>query len=135
MKKNEEKNDDLDFEIRFYEGILDKKGDFYQALSALGDLYTKKGELQKGLDIDRRLSKLRSDDPIVFYNLSCSYSLLEMIDDAFEAMKEAISLGYRDFSFLKSDPDLQNLLNDERFIKYLSQLRDGKEASGKAEES
>ena len=37
------KQDDTDFEIRFYESLLEKKPDFIEALAALGDLYTHKG--------------------------------------------------------------------------------------------
>ena len=40
MKENKE---DLDFEIKFCEGLIAKKPDFVEALVLLGDLYTKKG--------------------------------------------------------------------------------------------
>ena len=46
-------SDNTDFEIRFYEGILEKKKDFIQALMALGNLYTAKGRYKEGLEVDR----------------------------------------------------------------------------------
>lgn len=100
---------DLDFEIGFYENLLKEKPDFIQALIALGDAYTKRGFYQKGLQIDKRLVQLKPDDPIVFYNLACSYSLLGLIDEGLDALKRAIKLGYRDFRWLEKDPDLENL--------------------------
>ena len=117
------KSDDLDFEIRFYEGILEKKGDFFQALMALGNLYTQKGLYQKGLAVDEKLARLRPKDPLVLYNLACSYSLLNKISQAFKAMKDAFSCGYNDFDYLENDGDLANLLKDTRFKEYLLAIK------------
>ena len=121
--KTAKSNDDIDFEIRFYERILERKGDFVQALIALGDLYTKKGLYEKGLTIDRKLLQLRPEDPYVFYNLSCSYSLVNAIDKAASAMKFAIKNGYRNFVYLENDRDLINLLKDPEFRSYLDQVK------------
>jgi len=117
----EQKN--TDFEIQFYEGIIKKRGDFVEALMALGDLYTKQGCHKKGLDIDLRLSRLRADDPHVFYNLACSYSLLDCLDDALSSIKHAIRIGYDDFDFLEKDDDLIKLRKDERFKKYYAKVK------------
>ena len=122
QKKKDEKSD-LDFEISFFEGVLKKRPEFIPALVALGDAYTKQGELKKGLSIDLRLSELRQNDPIVYYNLACSYSLLGMIDDAFRVIKKAIMLGYEDFTYLRHDPDLENLRRDRRFPHFLKDLK------------
>jgi len=122
MPKSVPVKNDIDFSIRFYEGILERKGDFVQVLIALGELYTQKGWHQKGLAIDRRLAVLRPDDPIVFYNLACSYSLLNCVDKAFGAMRQAIHKGYDDFQYLARDKDLENLARDIRFQRYLTRL-------------
>jgi len=107
-----------DFEIAFYEGVLRKRPQFVQALMNLGDLYTK-----KGLEIDRKLSALRPDDPLVFYNLACSYSLMNDVDASLTAIKHAIRCGYDDFKYLLHDQDLKNLFKDDRFHQYLSHLK------------
>lgn len=120
---------DADFEIQFYEGILEKTGDFLQALIALGDLYTKKGLHQEGLDVDKKLSRLRPEDPIILYNLACSYSLLNNVDQAFAVIKLAVKYGYKDFGYLEQDTDLSNLLQTRRFRQYLSQLKEKKARS------
>ena len=114
---------DLDFEIEFYEGIIKKKDDFVQALVMLGDLYTQKGRIEDGLAVDEKLVHLRPEDPYVFYNLACSYSLLNRIDEAYKAMKDAIMLGYDDFIYLERDPDLSHLRQDPRFKEYLAQAK------------
>lgn len=115
---NDQEN--LDFEIPFYENLLKKKPDFISVLIALGDAYTKNGRYEEGLKIDQRLSRLKPDDPLVRYNLACSYSLLKIPDSCFRALKKAIQLGYRDFAFMEKDPDLDFIRNDPRYKELLS---------------
>jgi len=127
--KEENKIDDLaeihqmDFEIKFFEGVLRKKQGFIDAMAALGDLYTKRGFFQKGLHIDKKLVKLKPRDSIVLYNLSCSYSLVEDLDHALKTIKLAIKFGYSDFQHLEQDADLKNLRHDQRFKNYYLQVR------------
>src|SRR3972149_5633061 len=85
--------EDLEFEIRFFEGISRRDPRFVEALQILGDAYTLTGQWKKGLHIDKRLAKLCPDNPLVFYNLACSYSLVNKLDDAFGALRAAINLG------------------------------------------
>ena len=116
------KKEDVDFEIVFYENILKSAPHFIEALSAIGDVYTKAGLWQKGLEVDIKLSQLRPEDAIVFYNLSCSYALLNQNRAALGALTKAIDFGYDDFDHLKGDTDLDNLLKDEHFQQYIKQL-------------
>ncbi|OGX23699.1 MAG: hypothetical protein A3J51_06375 [Omnitrophica WOR_2 bacterium RIFCSPHIGHO2_02_FULL_45_21] len=114
-KKKKPREIDYDFEISFFEKLLARRPSFIQALIALGSAYTQKGDYEKGLAVDLRLSQLRRDDPTVHYNLACSYSLLGRIDQAFLSLSKAIELGYEDFDYLRRDPDLENLKEDKRF--------------------
>ena len=116
------RKENLEFEIRFFEGILDRDPEFIEALQILGDAYSKTGQWEKGLDIDRRLSKLSPASPLVFYNLACSYSLLKHLDEAFAALAKAVKLGYDDARWLIKDPDLNNLRQDNRFDKIRADL-------------
>lgn len=117
------KEDTSSFEILFYEKILKETPDFIEALIALGDLYTNKGFYKKGLEIDKRLSILRPRDPIIFYNLACSYSLLKDISKAFSAIQLAIKYGYDDFDYLQQDSDLETLRRSERFQKFFCKIK------------
>lgn len=110
----------LDFEISFYENLLKEHPDFVDALIALGDAYTKKGRYKEGLEIDQRLVKLKPDDPVVRYNLACSYSLLKMSDLCLGALEKAIHLGYREFELMEEDPDLEFIKKDSRYRELLS---------------
>ena len=107
--------EDLDFEISFYEQLLKHNPNFVNALIALGDAYTRRGRYKDGLKIDQKLVKLKPDDPMVYYNLACSYSLLKIVDVCLEALRKAIQLGYGDFAYMEKDPDLQFIRKDPHY--------------------
>ena len=115
--------EDLEFEIQFFEGVIKRDKDFIEALQILGDAYTKTGQWDKGLKIDKRLARLCPDNPLVFYNLACSYSLMSRLDEAFAALTKAVKLGYDDAKWLTNDPDLENLRKDSRFEEIRNGLR------------
>ena len=119
----------MDFEIQFYENVLKNAPNFIEALMAIGDLYTRRGFYQKGLEIDLRLASLRPDDSVVLYNLACSYCLINNVSAALTALRWAIELGYDDFSHLESDTDLLNLLKDDDFQEYIQKLKKKKKQS------
>ncbi len=114
----------LDFEIRFYEGIVEHRPQYIEALIPLAEAYTRKGLVKKGLEIDKRLAVLCQDDPIIFYNLACSRALVGHKKEALAALKRAIELGYRDFEHLLKDLDLKSLHQDSDF-KQILRLKNG----------
>ena len=64
------------------EGIVRRDPDYVDALQLLGDHYTQRGRFPEGLKVDERLARLEPRNPLVFYNLACSYSLTEQFDRA-----------------------------------------------------
>jgi tetratricopeptide (TPR) repeat protein len=121
--KGQCEKEDLQFEIQFFEGVTKRDPDFIEALQILGDAYTKTDQWEKGLLIDKRLAHLCPDNPLVFYNLACSYSLMSRLDAAFAALRKAVKLGYDDAQWLTKDPDLANLRQDSRFEAIQRELR------------
>ena len=122
LDPEEEPEEDLDFEIEFYERVMERNPNAVDVLMALGDDYTKAGRYREGLAIDLKLAKLRSNDPVVHYNLACSYSLLGQVDEALETLRRAIAVGYRDFSHMQRDPDLENVRRDPRYLALLQEI-------------
>src|SRR4030095_7192180 len=59
------------------------------SLLPLGDLDTRQGQLEKGLQVDQRLVQIQPEEPKYHYNLACTHSLLGHIDPAFAAPSEA----------------------------------------------
>src|SRR6266446_6508242 len=100
---------ELDIRITFMEGIVRRDPRYVEALQILGDHYTQRGRYDHSLQVDEQLSTLEPGNPLVFYNLACSYSLNGEFDRAFAALEKALTLGYRDFKWLARDPDLRPL--------------------------
>lgn len=100
---------DLDIEIQFLEGVVRRDRRYVEALQLLGDDYTRRGRFKDGLQVDRRLARLCPEDPLVHYNLACSFSLTEEFRKAAHALRKALQSGYRDFEHLRRDSDLEPL--------------------------
>ena len=109
----------LDFEIWFYEGILEQCPDYPDVLGILAHAYTARGYYEKGLWTDLKLAKLCPGDPVVFYNLACSYSLLGELDDALNTLRKSVELGYDDAEHMNGDPDLRSVRSDDRYSEIL----------------
>jgi tetratricopeptide (TPR) repeat protein len=120
----------LDFEIWFYEGVLATCPDYVEVLQAVGNSYTARGYYEKGLWVDQKLAKLCPGDPIVFYNLACSYSLISELDQAFDCIRKSIDLGYDDLQCMNSDPDLRNLRSDGRYDGILELIASKRKSAG-----
>lgn len=121
MKRQESK--DLDIKIQFMEGIVRRDPEYIEALQLLGDHYTQRGRYEQGLKVDEQLSRLEPHNPLVFYNLACSYSLIGEVDMAAKALEKALVLGYRDFKWLAKDPDLRTLRKHPAFREIEAQIR------------
>jgi len=106
-------------ELEFLERIARRLPEDTEILRALGDLYTRTGDYTEGLRIDKRLSRLCSEDPMVWYNLGCSLALTDKKEDALEALSRALELGYDDYEWMKKDSDLAALRGDARFESML----------------
>src|SRR5437660_9757680 len=95
-KLTREEQRELDIKIGFMEGVVKRDPGYVEALQILGDDYTRRGKYIAGLRVDEQLAQLRPDDPLVQYNLACSYSLTGNFSQAIAALERALNLGYRD---------------------------------------
>jgi hypothetical protein len=116
------RDDDRGFEIRFLENVLAHDPCNEDALMVLGHAYTRRGEFERGLDIDRRLTRLRPADPTAFYNLACSHALLGDVPSAYTALEKAFTLGYADLGHVLKDPDLETLRRDRGFRRFINEI-------------
>lgn len=112
----------LDFELDFFEAVLQRNPDFVDVLRVHGNNLTLKGRYVEGLKIDRRLVDLRPHDALAHYNLACSFSLLKKIEQAVRALRKALELGYRDFRYMREDPDLAAVRKDGRFRQLMREF-------------
>ena len=99
----------LDFDIEFFERILARKVDSIEVLRILAELVSKKGDLARAVDYDRRLVELQPEDFLARYNLACSLARVGRVEEAIDSLSRAVLLGYDDLDHMESDPDLESL--------------------------
>ncbi len=110
-------------QLEFLQRVSARLPEDFDVLRELGDLCTKAGLYERGLEIDEQLSRLRPEDASVWYNLGCSLALCGKKDEALRALAEAVRLGYSDHEWMKQDNDLRRLRNDRRFRSLLGRIK------------
>jgi hypothetical protein len=114
----------IDFELEFFSGVLEKMPDYVDALRLMSKLLTLKGRYAEGLQVDRRLVQLCASDPLAHYNLACRYARLKRSDQCLKVLRRAVELGYRDFRYMREDRDLDSIRHDPRFRRLLTEFED-----------
>lgn len=114
---------DYEFEMNFFEGVLSRDPKNIEVIEILGGLYTKKGRIDDGLRMDRKLVRLQPSNPHAHYNLGCSLALKRRKADAIRALTKAVELGYDDYEWMRDDPDLSGLQSNPRFVELLEKIK------------
>jgi tetratricopeptide (TPR) repeat protein len=70
----------------------------------------------------QKLKNFQPQNPSLFYNLACYYSLTKQPEFGRVAIQKAVQLGFKNFPTLKTDPDLENLKNDKTYVEWLTSL-------------
>ena len=105
----------LDFDVDFFERLLARKADSVEVLRILAELVSRKGLVQRAVELDRRLVDLLPNDFLARYNLACSLARAGRSDEAIDSLSRAILLGYDDLAHMEADPDLESLRNHPDF--------------------
>lgn len=122
QRRRTEAQQQMDFELEFFRGILERHPEYVEVLRIHGHNLTRLGRIREGLEIDKQLLRLRPHDPLVHYNLACSHALLKQSDPALKALRRALELGYDDFPYLRQDSDLDGIRNDPRFRQIVAEF-------------
>jgi tetratricopeptide (TPR) repeat protein len=111
-----------EFLADFLKRELDRHPSNVHALAEYAHVTTRLGRLEEGLQADRQLARLIPGDPTVHYNLACSLALTGRIDEALDALEQAVELGYVDSAYLAADEDLLGLREEPRFQHLVATL-------------
>ena len=117
------KSQNPEFEIQFFESVLQRDPSYVAVVELLGGLYTRQGRIADGLKMDRKLVKLQPTNATAHYNLACSLALSKRKSDALRELRQAVQLGYRDFDWMQQDPDLEPLKEHPDFQALLQTLK------------
>jgi tetratricopeptide (TPR) repeat protein len=125
----------LDFDLAFFDSLLQREPDYIDVLRCQGELLTRKGQHERALTIDRRLVSLLPSDSYVLYNLACSLALLDEPQEAIAALRRSLQCGYADLDYLKIDSDLDTLRGEPEYLALLSDysVDEPSEPAGEAE--
>lgn len=115
--------DEYKFEILFYESLDHRDPMDGRVIEILAQLYTKVGRNADGLSMDLRLSKVRPNDPMVHYNLACSLALVGQCEESVNTLKHSIQMGYKDFTWMVKDPDLNAIRNLASYVKLVEEIK------------
>ncbi len=110
------------FELGFFESLHRRMPRDTRTAGILAHLYTKAGRIDDGLRMDRKLVRLMPEDPIAHYNLACSLALKGRFRDAAGALRAAIHHGYKDYEWMRNDPDLSGLQSHPAYHALLTEL-------------
>ncbi|NCG08699.1 MAG: tetratricopeptide repeat protein [Verrucomicrobia bacterium] len=113
------------FELGFFAGLHKRMPRDLKVAAILAQLYTESGQVDEGLKMDRKLVRLNPNDATAHYNLGCSLALKGRKSDAMRAIRSAVSLGYKDYHWMRNDPDLEHLQDYKPFRELLQELEVG----------
>jgi Flp pilus assembly protein TadD len=104
-----------EFEMDFFGRILQRHPCYVDVLKRQAELLTGYGRRQEALAYNQQLAAVLPKDPNVKYHLACALARLGQRDDAFQALSQALELGFRDFECLEFDPDLDSLREHPKY--------------------
>ena len=74
-------------------------------------------------DCEKSLEFIKNENPFVYYNSACVYSLLNKVDKSLELMEKALKTGKVDIPHMESDDDLINIRQTEGYKKLISKYK------------
>lgn len=92
-----------------------------QELQLRGMVLAQQGDLAKALKTMQDAVKLAPFSALARYNLACMYAKNGKVDGCLTALKEAISLGFREAGILSKDPDFQSMRDHPEFQKLIEE--------------
>lgn len=98
-----------------YKEVLELDGENFEAHGQLGAIYVGLGDFEKSKFYSQRAINLRPDHPNPYYNMACAYARLGETEAAISLLRQAVAKGFKDFEWMKKDPDLESIHHDRRF--------------------
>ena len=108
--------------VRRAEEHLKWNPDDARALYLAANALVAMGDTARGRQWMERALAIRSDDPVLGYNVACTYALMGMHDEAIEALESAARNGMRQKSWMERDSNLDCLRGDSRFAEILGRM-------------
>ena len=85
-----------------------------------------RGETVKHEEWIRRAVQSDPTNPLMLYNVGCSYALVGKSELALDHLERAMELGMRNVDWLLTDPDLESVRSDPRFQALIKETQQKK---------
>jgi tetratricopeptide (TPR) repeat protein len=117
-----DKQSQLDFDIAFFDSVLQRHPDYLDVLRCQAQLLSRKGLRSRALELDVRLVQLVPQDGVAHYNLACSLALMGYVKEAVGQLRQALRQGYTDVDYLEADRDLDSLRSLPEYVELLQEF-------------
>jgi tetratricopeptide (TPR) repeat protein/uncharacterized caspase-like protein len=108
-------------QIYYYKKALDIDSTQTYRLQDLGLAYIYSKDYKNGIACLEKVLKLFPEDQASYYNLACGWSLANNNDTALKYLKGSLDKGFKDYSYLYQDADLENLRKQPEFTTLMKQ--------------
>ena len=112
----------LDFDIEFFDSILKRHPDYVDVLRCQGQLLSRKGLHARAMQADLRLVQLVPGDGVAHYNLACSLAVMGEAKEAVAELRQALLQGYTDIDYMEADRDLDTLRDEASYIELMKEF-------------
>ena len=85
--------------------------------------FMKQGKYRPARKLLLKIIAVEPNNQIAYYNLACTESVTYNEDLALDYLSRAMELGYRDFSHMRRDPDLNNIRHLYRYKQLMRKYR------------
>ena len=106
-----------------YKKALHHNKSFKEAIINLATAYMKNSDFDSALKTLQKGMVLDSENPHIYYNYACYYSLTGKPEASLEKLKQAIDFGFDKFKQIETDPDLENLRQSTLFKGWAQALK------------
>ena len=101
-----------------YKKALHHNKNFKEATINLSTAYMKNSNFDEALATLNKGMTLDPENPHIFYNYACYFSLTGKPEASLEKLKAAIQFGFDKFKQIETDPDLENLRKSPGFKRW-----------------
>jgi serine/threonine protein kinase/tetratricopeptide (TPR) repeat protein len=102
-------------QIRLVDEHLELNPDDPRACILGAGAHARVGDAERSAFFAGRAIAADPDDPMLLYNVACTYAVLNRIDDALNALEQAVDRGFGDKGWMENDSDLDSLHGNQRY--------------------